>query len=91
MLKGDTIRLKCQFRTFSGKEIDPTGVKLKIYNSSKNQIEEIILSDTNKEKVGVYFYDYVPDEELNEFIFEFVGTYDDNPILSRGKVDVKFI
>lgn len=91
MYTGDTIRLKCHFRSFDGREVDPTDIKLNIYDSEKYFYEEISITDSDKEKVGVYFYDYVPANELNEFIFEFVGTYNDKPILSRGKVDVKFI
>ncbi|WP_328797233.1 hypothetical protein [Heyndrickxia sporothermodurans] len=84
------MRLKCHFKTFDGKSVDPVDVKLTIYNSKKEQIEQIPLSDTNKENVGVYFYNYVPASELNEFIFEFAGSYNSKPILSRGRVEVKF-
>ncbi|MGG4508227.1 hypothetical protein ABEP00_19780 [Heyndrickxia sporothermodurans] len=92
MLQGDTVRLKCHFKTFDGKSVDPVDVKLTIYNSKKEQIEQIPLSDTNKENVGVYFYDYVPASELNGsyFYFEFAGSIQDKPILSRGKVEIKF-
>lgn len=90
MLQGDTVRLKCHFKTFTGQLIDPTDVKLTIYNSKKEQIEQFMLDDSNKENVGVYFYDYTPASELNEFIFEFAGSYNSKPILSRGRVEIKF-
>lgn len=90
MIQGDTVRLKCHFKTFDGKSVDPTDVKLTIYNSKKEQIKQIPLDDTYKENVGVYIYDYVPASELNEFIFEFAGSVNNKPILSRGKVEVKF-
>ncbi|MBB2482979.1 hypothetical protein H5P36_22720 [Bacillus sp. APMAM] len=90
MLQGDSVRLRVQFRTFTGQLIDPTDVKLTIYKSDHTQIEQIPLDDSNKENVGVYFYDYVPAGELNEFIFEFAGSVNNKPILSRGKVEVKF-
>ena len=91
MYQGDTVRLKCHFKMFTGQSVDPTDIKLTIYKTDKTKIEEIIITDTNKENVGVYFYDYVPASELNEFIFEFAGSYNDKPILARGKVEVKFI
>lgn len=90
MLQGDTVRLKCHFKTFDGKSVDPTDVKLTIYNGKNEQIEQIPLDDTNRLDVGVYFYDYVPASELNEFIFEFAGSVNNKPILSRGRVEVKF-
>lgn len=91
ILTGDTVRLKCHFKTFNGNSVDPNDIKLTIYDSTKTQIEQFILNDTNKENVGVYFYDYVPALELNEFIFEFGGSYNNKPILARDSVQVKFI
>lgn len=91
MYQGDSIRLKVHFKTFTGQSVDPTNIKLTIYKTDKTQIEQIPITDTNKENVGVYFYDYLPASELNEFIFEFAGSYLNKPILARGKVEVKFI
>jgi len=91
MYQGDTVRLKVHFKTFTGQSVDPTDIKLTIYDNQKQQIEQFILDDTNRENVGVFYFDYVPADELNEFIFEFIGSYSNKPILSRGKVEVKFI
>jgi len=91
MLSGDSIRLKVNFKTFTGQPVNPVNPTLTIYKTEQTQIEQFTLDDTNKLDVGVYFYDYVPASELNEFIFEFAGTYNDKPILSRGQVKVKFI
>lgn len=91
MYKGDTIRLKVNFKTFTGQAVNPTNVKLIIYKTDQTQVEQFILDDTNKLDIGVYFYDYTPADELNEFIFEFAGTYNNKPILARDSVQVKFI
>ncbi|MBT2680148.1 hypothetical protein J7E38_14125 [Bacillus sp. ISL-35] len=91
MYQGDTVRLKVHFKTFTGQSVDPTDIKLTIYKTDKTQVEQILLDETAKEGIGLYFYDYVPADELNEFIFEFIGSYSNKPILSRGKVEVKFI
>lgn len=91
MYQGDTVRLKVHFKTFTGQLVDPTGIKLTIYKTDKTQIEQIAIADSDKELVGVYFYDYLPASELNEFIFEFAGSFNNKPILARGKVEVKFI
>ena len=91
MYQGDTVRLKVNFKTFSGQSVDPQNIKLTIYKTDKTQIEQIAITDSNKENVGVYFYDYLPASELSEFIFEFSGSYSNKPILAREKVEVKFI
>jgi len=90
MLKGDTVRLKVNFKDFTGKAVNPVDVKLTIYNESQLQIEQFLLDDAHKESVGVFFYDYVPATELNEFIFEFAGMVNNKPILSRDSVKIKF-
>ncbi|MGV3266205.1 hypothetical protein [Cytobacillus pseudoceanisediminis] len=91
MIQGDTIQLRVNFKSLKGNLIDPDNVKLTIYKSDKTQIEQIAITDSDKESVGVYFYDYTPASELNEFIFEFAGSYNSKPILARGKVELKFI
>lgn len=91
MFQGDSVRLQVHFKSFSGQSIDPAEIKLTIYKTDKTQVEQIIITDTNKENAGVYFYDYTPASELNEFIFEFAGSYNNKSVLSRGKVEVKFI
>lgn len=73
MIQGDTIRLQCHFKSFNGQSVDPTNIKLTIYDKDKNQVEQYELDDTNKENFGVYFYDYSPPLKLDEFIFEFKG------------------
>ena len=87
--KGDTVRLQCHFKTFEGESVNPENVTLTIYDSTENQIEQF--TDTNNPMLGVFFYDYSPASELNEFIFEFAGSVNNKPILSRDKVKLKFI
>lgn len=87
---GDTVRLKVYFKTFDSQSIDPTDIKLTIYDIDKNLIEEIVIDDTYKLDVGVYFCDYVPDSELNEFIFEFAGMVNNKPILARDSAKIQF-
>ena len=89
-LAGDTIRFRCHFRTFDGQLIDPADVKLTVYDTNKQQMFQITLTDTNKEKVGVYFYDYVLPDDKQEIIFEFRGLYNNKPILARDSVKIQF-
>lgn len=95
MLKGDTVRLKCYFRTFKGNLIEPSNVTLTIFKDEQTEIESFILNDTHKQEEGVYFYDYTPSSELKElnldsFIFEFKGIYNDKPIIVRDSVEMRF-
>lgn len=89
MYAGDTVRLKVHFKSFVGESINPQNVTLTIYDSKKEQIEQFTLDDTNQQDEGVFFYDYVPNNS-DGYIFEFAGTYNDNPILVRDSVQVKF-
>ncbi|MED0665304.1 hypothetical protein P4T04_03135 [Bacillus badius] len=91
MYKGDTCRLKVHFKSLSGRLVDPDNVKLTIYKPDQTKIEEFLLDDTHKENVGVFFYDYTPASELNEFIFEFAGSVNNKPILVRDSVKIKFL
>ena len=90
-LAGDTVRFRCHFKTFDGQSVDPADVKLTVYDTNKQQMFQITLTDTNKENVGVYFYDYVLPDDKQEIIFEFRGLYNEKPILSRGKVKIEFL
>lgn len=89
-LAGDTVRLKCHFKTFDGQSVEPTDVKLTIYDTNKQQIEQITLDDTNKENFGVYSYDYVLPDDKSEIIFEFRGLYNNKPILARDSLKIEF-
>ncbi|MBE2919744.1 hypothetical protein HPK02_13165 [Anoxybacillus flavithermus] len=86
---GDTVRFRCHFRTFDGQSVEPADVKLTIYDSNKQQIKQITLTDTNKDN-GVYFYDYVLPTNQSEIIFEFSGVYNNKPILVRDSVKIQF-
>ena len=90
---GDTVRLKVKFRTFNGNAVDPLDVKLRVLNGNDYQeIDTVDITDDNKIDVGVYEYDYViPYGESETLIYEFSGTHNDKPILSRGRFDIDFV
>ncbi|QNG59437.1 hypothetical protein H4O14_16800 [Bacillus sp. PAMC26568] len=90
ILKGDTVRLKCHFKTFDGSSVDPTNITLTIYEDADMHLETIQITDTNRLGLGVFYFDYVTASELNEFIFEFAGSHNNKPILARGKVKMQF-
>ena len=58
-LIGNTIRFKCVFYDFDKNKVDPSIVKLTIYDGSYKKVDEYILGANNKESKGTYFYDIV--------------------------------
>lgn len=88
---GDTVRLIVNFKTFDGIAINPTDITLTIYDTNEQQIEQFALDDTNRDDVGVYFYDYVVPDDKQEVIFEFRGIHRSNPIVVRDSLQIKFI
>jgi len=90
---GDTVRLKVKFRTFNGNAVDPLDVNLRVLDGDNYQeVETVAITNDNKVDVGVYEYDYViPYGESDTLIYEFSGTHNNKPILSRGRFDRDFI
>lgn len=91
MIQGDTIQLRVYFKDFKGVTVDTENVTLTIYDKQQEIIEQFILDDTNRLDLGVFYYDYTPASELDEFIFEFAGSYLNKPILARDSVKLSFI
>ena len=88
---GDTVRLKVHFRSFNGDSVDPDDITLTIYDKTKKELDTIPITVENKTATGQYYYDYVVSDELLEyFIFEFGGIHNNNPILARDRVSIKF-
>lgn len=90
-IRNDTVRLKVQFKTFTGIKVEPIDIRLVIYDKQRVEVTEVLQDDLIKEDTGKYYYDYVVSDELLEyFYFEFGGIHNNKPILSRGKVDIQF-
>lgn len=87
MYSKDTVRLIVLFRDFNGNAITPDDVKLTIYKTDQEIVEEItdgIINNSN----GNYHYDFVATD--SDFIFEFSGVYFEKPVLARQLVQTKF-
>lgn len=90
IFQGDTVRLKCHFKSLNGKSVNPDNPTLTLYDDTQKQLEQITLDDTNQLEKGVFFYDYtVPDDE-QEVIFEFRGEHNQNPIVVRDSLHINF-
>lgn len=92
-LIGDTVRLVVRFRTFNGEPVDPENVTLRILDGdSYEEVESILVPVDSKVNVGIYEYDYiVPEGESNTLVYEYSGTFNEKPILSRGSFNRAFI
>lgn len=93
VIAGNTIKLRCEFKTWENVYADPTNIVVNIYSQSKNKkIETINISPENKVSVGVYEIVYtVPINNSNipntpsEMIYEFVGLLEGTQTLGQGK------
>jgi hypothetical protein len=87
---GNTVILKADFiiqdeSTGEEKYVDPTDIKLKVYEDNKKQIGSTIdISNVNKKDVGKYRYNYVIPDGIRPIVYEYSGMYSGYPILGRG-------
>lgn len=90
-LKGDTVRFEVKFKTFDGATIDPTDVKLNIYDGEDKAIDSIDLTkETNGQGTGSYYYDYTLPYGDDVITYEFFGMYLGKPVIARKQIEVKF-
>ena len=103
-LSGNTVRLKCEFKTFDDEYADPTAITLKIFDKDKAQIGATIeISCAYQTDTGIYEYDYtipalsVLIEYLSttlisctKIFYEFSGTLDGEVITGRDKIIVNW-
>ncbi|MFD2703922.1 hypothetical protein [Salibacterium lacus] len=87
---GDTVRMKVYFRSLEGNAINPNDVTLTLFDKEKQEIESMTLDTSNQEDEGVYFYDYVIPDDKQKIIFEFRGSINNKPIVSRGTIEPTF-
>lgn len=83
---GNTVRLKAEFKDWNGNNIDPDVIKLIIYDSRYQKLQEIEVPASNKVNVGMYFYDYVFEAGL--FIYEWLATIGGTPSLIRKRISI---
>lgn len=93
-LSGDTIRLLCTFKDFSGNPADPTLINVKIYDQSYTVLSTNSVDLVgNKTSVGNYFYDFtIPISYQNKtFYYEWYAEYNGIPSLNRSSFQVVFM
>lgn len=91
-LTGDTVRLSVKFLDINGEQVDPEDVYLNIYNEKDIAIDTIQLTEVDKSGIGEYFYDFtIPYVSGNYIVYEFAGTYRNKPILSRERINTRFV
>ena len=103
-VSGNTVRLKCEFKTFDDEYDDPTSITLKIFDKDKTQIGATIeITDAYKTDTGIYEYDYtipalsVLIDDLSttlisctKIFYEFSGTLEGETITGRDKIIVNW-
>ncbi|PLR99661.1 hypothetical protein [Bacillus sp. T33-2] len=86
---GTTVTLRCTFKNEEGQSVDPTVVKLIIYNH-KYEITETI-NVTTKKEVGEYYHRYVTPAKSQTIIYEWNGEIDGLPSVERNSFLTKFM
>jgi hypothetical protein len=93
-LTKNTVRLKAVFSTFAGVVTDVTGssVSLTIYNKINGAlIQSYSGSAITKESTGTYFYDYTIPVGPSDYVYEWSGTLEGNPIVNRGILQREYL
>ena len=85
---GNTIRLECIFRDFEGVKVDPSIIKIIIYD---NRNQKIFEGTGIKRSVGEYYYDYTTESKQDKITYEWYGEIDGKPSVRRGQFMTKFI
>ena len=82
---GDTIKLQAEFYDWNGNPATTTSTVLKIYDIRK---AVIVTATPSLVGTGKYEYQYtIPQLSGNTFYYEFSGTLEGKPIVSRKKFD----
>lgn len=93
-LAGDTIRLQCTLKDFSGSLGTPTLLSVKIYDQTYVLLNTYSVDLTaNLISTGVYFYDFtIPSSYVNKTVYyEWYAEYNGVPSLNRSSFQVVFI
>jgi hypothetical protein len=87
-LDGNTVRLTCKFSDWDGAIANPSIVKLIIYNSRYQKINEFSLGPGNKTPDGAFYFDWIP-VDTGEFIYEWYAELDGTPSLTRERISIR--
>lgn len=89
---GTTVRLKGSFKDFSGSSIDPSVVRIVVYDQKYNIVHTYDITDINKSSVGDYFYDFHTPFEVRptKYYYEWYGEILGSPSLKRDSFKTVF-
>ena len=88
---GNGVVLQGTFKDRNGVARDVTGVAIRIYDESEEQIGEDITEDITNVSTGVYEYSYTVPLGHEWLVVEFSGVYDSAPIVGRKKAYVVWV
>lgn len=86
--EGNTIKLTATFKDFDENPVDPDLVRLIIYDSSMNQLDQYPIAQGNRIDTGSFYYNFVP--RIDGIIFyEWYAEIDGLPSLKRKHLQIK--
>lgn len=91
-LVGNTMRMEAEFRNWDNDQslVDPSVIKLIIYDIRFTKLEEFSLGGQNRISEGLYYYLFTPQKE-GIFFYEWYADIDGLPSLTREEFSVSKI
>lgn len=83
---GNTVRLMAKFLDWEDADVAPELVKLVLYTTTFDKLEEFSVTDTLPD--GAYYYD-LQHHEARSLIYEWYGEIGGTPSLQRGRLTFK--
>ena len=89
---GNTIRLKCIFEDFDGNRVNPSNVKIILYDNKYQKLQESFLSSGYRVGTGEYVYNYITSSDSEQrIVYEWFGEINGLPSLKRSTFRTVFI
>ena len=90
-LSGSTIRIQAIFKDFNDNLVDPSSIKIVIYD--KDYIIIDTFNSMNKASTGVYYYNYKTKDSKKErqYFCEITGIIDGTPVVLRDSFSTRFM
>ena len=89
---GNTVRLMCVFEDFDGNRVNPSSVKIILYDNKYQKLQESLLSSGYRIGTGEYVYNYITSSDSEQrIVYEWFGEINGLPSLKRSTFRTVFI
>jgi len=90
---GNTVKLEAYFKDFDGNPVDPSNIKLVVYDSKLSVIATIPVTSENRVELGHYFYLYTLPSGTNPKVihYEWYAEIQGSPTVKRETLKLVFV